>query len=86
MVFHDTQLGVGKDGEELLPGSLRTIVDGEEKMGKSWECIVEDSNIEVFFGRVWCRRGDYLRSERDLKMCEEREPQSGCSHSLSRVW
>ena len=56
MVFHDTQLGVGRDGEVLLPGSLRTIVGGEEKMGKSWECIVEDSNIEVFFGRVWCQR------------------------------
>ena len=86
MVFHDTQLGVGKDGEVLLPGSLRIVVGGEEKMGKNWECLVEDSNIEVFFGRVWCRRGDYLHIGRDLKMCEERGPQSGCSHGLSRVW
>ena len=86
MVFHDTQLGVGKDGEVLLPGSLRTVVDGEEKMGKSWECIVEDSNIDSFFGRVWCRRRDYLQIERDLKMCEGRGPQPDCSHGLSKVW
>ena len=84
MVFHDTQLGVGRDGEVLLPGSLRTIVGGEEKMGKSWECIVEDSNIEGFFGRVWCQRGDYLHNERDLRMCGG--PRPGRSHCAPSVW
>ena len=67
VVFQETQLGVGKDGDVLLPGSLRTIDREGEKMGKSWECIVEDSDIKEFFVRECCWREGYRRIERDQK-------------------
>jgi hypothetical protein len=61
VVFQETQLGVGKDGDEMLPGSLRIIVSGGENMGKSWDCIVEDSDIKGFFARVYRWREGYRR-------------------------